>query len=152
MVQNHHAVRPRGRGNETRRFLVQGTIAGPGASVLLTSEAKFRGRGRIASAGQVFFGLTTRHVNGGFAGKFLVERRFEVVPETGQSLDIELRLEDFRPQERELIEKHPEGFPAAPVGLELFDWWCCTINEDAGLEITHVALDAGIGERKVPPD
>jgi len=120
--------------------------------VLLTSGAKFHIRGQIESAGKVYFGLTTRHVKGGFAGKFLVERHFEVVQEAGESVDIELRLEDFRPQEQELTEKYPEGFPASPVGLELFDWWCCTVSEDAGLEITHIELDAGIIEPNVPPD
>ena len=111
------------------------------APVLLTSGWKFRIRGRIESSGKVYFGLTTRHVKGGFAGKFLVERNFEVIQKTGESLDIELRLEDFRPQEQELIEKFPEKFPDSPVGLELVDWWCCTVNEDVGLEIAHVELD-----------
>jgi len=120
--------------------------------VLLTSDAKFRIRGQIESAGKVYFGLTTKHVKGGFAGKFVVERDFGAVQKTGKSLDIELRLKDFRPQEQELTEKYPEGFPATPVGLELFDWWCCTVNEDAGLEITQVELDAGIIELNVPPD
>ena len=60
---------------------------------------------------------------GGFAGKFLVQRHFEVVQEKGESLDIELSLEDFRPQEQELIEKFPERFPDSPVGLELADRW-----------------------------
>lgn len=120
--------------------------------VLLTSGTKFRIRGQIESAGNVFFGFTTRHVNGGFAGKFLVERHFEVVQEAGKSLDIQLRLEDFRPQEEKLIEKYPEAFPASPVGLELFDWWCCTINEDAGLKITHVELDADIVESNILSD
>jgi hypothetical protein len=112
--------------------------------VLLTCGGKFRIRGQIKSAGDVYFGLTTRHVNGGFAGKFVVERHFEVVQETDKYLDIELRLEDFRPQEEELTEKFPEKFPDSPIGLELVDWWCCTVNEDAGLEIMHVELDSGI--------
>jgi hypothetical protein len=120
--------------------------------VLLTSGAKFRIRGQIESAGKVYFGLTTKHVKGGFAGKFVVERRFELAHEAGEFLDIELRLDDFHPQEQELTKKYPEGFPASPVGLELFDWWCCTVNEDAGLEIAHVELDAGIIEPNVPPD
>jgi hypothetical protein len=120
--------------------------------VLLTPGAKFRIRGRIESAGKVYFGLTTKHVKGGFAGKFVVERHFELAHETGESLDIELRLDDFHPQEQELTKKYPEGFPASPVGLELFDWWCCTVNEDAGLEIMHVELGAGIIVPNVPPD
>lgn len=77
----------------------------------------------------------------------MVERHFEVIQETGESLDIELRLEDFRPQEEELTERFPERFPDSPVGLELVDWWCCTVNEDTGLEITHVELDAGSSNR-----
>jgi len=120
--------------------------------VVLTPGGKLRIRGRIESTGDVYFGLTTIHVRGGFAGKFLVQRHFEVDQEKGESLDIELRLEDFRPQEQELIEKFPEKFPDSPVGLELVDWWCCTINEDAGLEITHVELDAGIFEPNILPD
>ena len=120
--------------------------------VVLTPGGKLRIRGRIESTGDVYFGFTTRHIRGGFAGKFLVQRHFEVVQETGESLDIELRLEDFRPQEQELIEKFPEKFPDSPIGLELLDWWCCTINEDAGLEITHVELDAGIVESNILSD
>jgi ferric-dicitrate binding protein FerR (iron transport regulator) len=120
--------------------------------VVLTPGGKLRIHGRIKSTGDVYFGFTTRQIRGGFAGKFLVQRHFEVVQETGESLDIELRLEDFRPQEQELIEKFPEKFPDSPIGLELLDWWCCTINEDAGLEITHVELDAGIVEVNILSD
>ena len=108
--------------------------------VLLTSGCKFSIRGRIESSGDVYFGLTTRHVKGGFSGKFLVQRRFEVVRATGESLNIEVRLEDFRPQEQELTVKSPEKFPDSPVGLELVDWWCCTVNSDAGLSIVSVEL------------
>jgi hypothetical protein len=121
--------------------------------VLLISGTKFRIRGRIESSGTVYFGLTTLHGKGGFAGKFQVERRFDIsIEETGQPVDIELRLDDFRPQDQELIAKYPETFPASAVGLELFDWWCCTVNEDAGLEITHVDLNADTLEPDIAPD
>ena len=120
--------------------------------VLLTSGGKFRIRGWIGSAGSVYFGLTTRQVKGGFAGKFVVERRLEAVEEAGQFVDIELGLEDFRPQEKELTERFPERFPDSPVGLELVDWWCCTVDEDAALEVTHVELNAGIIEPEIRPD
>ncbi|MHC4431667.1 MAG: FecR domain-containing protein [Planctomycetota bacterium] len=120
--------------------------------VVLTSGGRFRIRGQVESDGRVYFGLTTRHVKGGFAGKFLVERHFKVDQQTGESVDVELRLEDFRPQEQKLVERFPDEFPHSPVGLELVDWWCCTVNEDAGLEITHVELDDGIIEPGVRPD
>jgi hypothetical protein len=120
--------------------------------IVLTSGGKFHIQGHIESAADVYFGLTTRHVKGGFAGKFLVQRHFEAVQEAGESLDIELRLEDFRPQEQELIEKFPGKFPDSPVDLELVDWWCCTVNKDAGLEITYVELNGGILEPNIPSD
>ncbi|MHC4642685.1 MAG: FecR domain-containing protein [Planctomycetota bacterium] len=56
---------------------------------------------------------------------------------SSESVDSEHRLEDFRPRGKKLTE----SFPDLPVGLELVDWWCCRVNEDAGLEITHVELD-----------
>lgn len=111
--------------------------------VVLTRDATFHVRGWIARPGTVFFGFTAKHSRGGFAGKFLIERRFEVMAEQGEAMEIQLRLDTFAPQERELTEKYPEGFPASPIGLELFDWWCGTVHEDIGLEIAHVMLDAG---------
>ena len=105
---------------------------GPAPPVVLTSGGGFRIRGRIETSGEVFFGLTTKHVKGGFAGKYVAARKLEVLPETDDALEIDLRLEEFHPQEKE--------FPDLPVGLELVDVWCCTYNVDAGLSIASVEL------------
>jgi hypothetical protein len=115
---------------------------GQSEPVLLTSGGKLRVCGRLERSGSVFFGFTAKHAQGGFAGKFLVERQFPN-PRTsgrGESLEIELRLEDFRPQDPGLCEEFPRMFPGSPIGLELVDVWCCTIDEDAGLSVTEMAL------------
>jgi len=105
---------------------------GPAPPVVLTPGGKFRIRGQIETAGEVYFGLTTKHVKGGFAGKYVAARKLEVLPQTDDALEIDLRLEEFHPQEKE--------FADSPIGLELVDWWCFTYNVDAGLSITSVDL------------
>ena len=100
--------------------------------VVLSSGATFHIRGRIDYSREVYFGLTMLHPKGGFAGKYIVERKCEVAQEADQVFDIELRAEDFLPQY--------EVFPDSPIRLELFDWWCCTYDVDAGLSVESVEL------------
>jgi hypothetical protein len=105
---------------------------GPVAPVVLTSGGKFRIRGQIETSGDIYFGLTMKHFKGGFAGKYIAVRQFVLPQNTDERLEIELHLEEFRPQEEE--------FPDSPIGLELVDWWCFTYNVDAGLGIAGVEL------------
>ena len=113
---------------------------GQSAPVLLTSGGKLRVCGRVERSGSVLFGFTTKHAKGGFAGKFLVERQFPNPVGGVEPLEIELRLEDFRPQDTALCEKFPRMFPDSPIGLELVDVWCFTIDVDAGLSVTEISL------------
>ncbi len=105
---------------------------GQSPPVVLISGGKFRIRGQIEFAGEVYFGLTTHHADGGFAGKYVAARKFEVIQKTDETLDVELHLEDFKPQEK--------SFPDSPIGLVLVDWWCCTAEVDAGMSISSVEL------------
>ena len=105
---------------------------GPAPPVVLTSGGKFRICGQIETSGDIYFGLTTKHVKGGFAGKYVATRRFDLSQKTDERLEIELHLGEFRPQEEE--------FAVSPIGLELIDWWCFTYNVDAGLSIASVEL------------
>lgn len=104
---------------------------GPAAPVVLTSGGKFRIRGRMETPGDIYFGLTMKQVKGGFAGKYVAVRRVDPTKTDGR-LEIELHLEEFRPQEKE--------FADSPSGLEFVDWWCFTYNVDAGLSIARVEL------------
>lgn len=74
------------------------------------------------------------HPKGGFAGKYVVARRIEVTEQPGQGFDIQLRLEEFKPEEAR--------FPGVPIGLELADCWCLTVREDLGLRISSVELSS----------
>ena len=104
----------------------------PAPPVLLTSGGRFRIRGRIETSGDIYFGLTVKHVKGGFAGKYHAARHFDLLQETDKRLDIELNLGEFKPQEEE--------FADSPIGLELVDWSCFTYNVDLRLSITSVEL------------
>jgi hypothetical protein len=99
---------------------------------VLTAGGKFRIRGQIKTAADIYFGLTTKQVKGGFAGKYVAARRGGPSQSTDESLEIELNASEFRSQEEE--------FADSPIGLELVDWWCFTYDVDAGLSITSVEL------------
>ena len=100
--------------------------------VLLSPGGRFRIRGRMESTGALIFGLTLHYPKAGFAGKYSTARRIAVSEERGGLFDIELRLEEFKPEEAR--------FPAVPINLELVDCWCLTVHEDRGLRIGDVAL------------
>jgi len=100
--------------------------------VFLSPGGRFRVRGRMESTGALIVGLTMHYPKAGFAGKYSVARRIEVSEEGGGHFDIELRVEEFKPEEAR--------FPAVPIDLELVDCWCLTLHEDLGLRIGDVEL------------
>ncbi|HIM31512.1 MAG TPA: hypothetical protein EYG57_18435 [Planctomycetes bacterium] len=100
--------------------------------VVLSAGARFRIRGRMESDEHLLIGLTTKHPKGGFAGKYESWRPAAAFLQSDQLFDLEVRVEDFKPQEPRYAD--------SPIGLEVFDWWCLTINVDAGLTITSVEL------------
>ena len=102
------------------------------APVVLDADGKFRIRGHIKTTTDIYFGLTTKHVKGGFAGKYVGVRRSVPVQKEDEHLEIELHVTEFRPQEKE--------FADLPIGLELLNCWCFTHDADAELSITSVEL------------
>ena len=121
-----------GKGPTTLHLVAISACRGSVAPVVPAPGGRFRIRGRVETSGDLYFGITMKHVKGGFAGKYVTARKLDVSGRTGRSLDIELPVEEFRPQEKE--------FPPSPVGLELVDWWCFTDSQDAGLSIAGVEL------------
>jgi len=114
-------------------YLAAGSFSrGPAPPIVLAPGARLRLRLWLRTSADVYFGLTMKHLKGGFAGKYIAHRRLQAASPRDQPMEIELRGEDFRPQEEE--------FPHSPLGLELVDWWCFTYNVDAGLGITSVEL------------
>ncbi len=99
----------------------------------LQQGAKFHIRGHIKSAHGLLIGLTAQHLNGGFAGRhraFLKEDNF---PKDGGDFDLVLDIDQFAPDEN-------DQQPQSPIGLGLIDWWCLTVNVDAGLSISSAEL------------
>lgn len=98
---------------------------------LLDSAAHIRVQSRLDTTAEVYFGITLRHSNGGFAGKHIAVRKVKV-PAGGQAFDRIVPLAAFKPLEK--------SSPATPAGLELVDCWCLTAQEDRGLLIGSVEL------------
>ncbi len=99
--------------------------------VLLEQGSRFRIRGRMGSTSQLYFGVTMNYPKGGFAGKYLTSRQIEAPGKVGKSFEVELALEEFKPEE--------PNFPT-PIGLEIVDCWCLTLHEDMGLEVSSIEL------------
>jgi len=126
-------------------YLAAGSFSrGPAPPIVLAPGARLRLRLWLRTSADVYFGLTMKHLKGGFAGKYISCCRLESSAPAEQQMEIELRAESFRPQEKE--------FPHSPLGLELVDWWCFTYNVDAGLGITSVELlPVGAAAPSPPP-
>ncbi|MHC4072364.1 MAG: FecR domain-containing protein [Planctomycetota bacterium] len=114
-----------------------GVSHGDKPSVTVQPACHFRVRGRIASTHEVYFGVTVRHPNGGFAGNFQTIRP-AVEFQSGQDFEAVLHLRDFRldPSLMEMKNK----LPSAPFDLVVESFWCHTLDKQAGLEVTEVEL------------
>jgi len=102
--------------------------------VRLAPNAVVLVQGKVRSDADLLFGLTTRHSQGGFAGKYAATRRIGVSTEETASFRIELPLEEFHAMD--------QAFAASPIELELAEWWCFTKSDDTDLEIMQVEVSA----------
>ncbi len=113
-------------------------VAGFGVSqfgsppVRLKPHSRFQLRGRLASAQELHFGITTKKPEGTFGGKFEVVIPAPKLEDPSGGFDIEVRLGDLRPQK--------PWHPSSPVNFELEDCYLCTVDVEAGLEVFQVEL------------
>jgi hypothetical protein len=114
-----------------------GVSHGDKPPVILQSTSRFRVRGHIASTYEVYFGVTVRHAGGEFAGNFQTIRPDVEFP-SGQDFEVILHLRDFR-LDPSLIEIKNK-LPSAPFDLVVESFWCHTLNEQVGLEVTEIEL------------
>jgi len=110
---------------------------GDNPPVVLRPDSHFRVRGHIASPHDVSFGVTVRHLNGEFAGKFQTIQAASAL-ETEEGFEVVLPLRDFRLDPSLAGIKH--RLPSAPFDLVVESIWCHTLYEPAGLEIAEVEL------------
>ncbi|MBT5019347.1 FecR family protein [Planctomicrobium sp.] len=115
-----------------------GVSTGETPPVVLPPQSKIRIRGRLDHPNHVFFGLTVRHRNGDFAGRFQTILPAESF--TGKNeFEVILNLDDYSldPSLEFLKEKLPKG----PAELIVESVWCHTLFDQAGLAITSVELN-----------
>lgn len=105
--------------------------------VVLGLNSSIRVRGFITSAHKVYFGVTTRQLDGEFAGRFQTIRPANEF-QSGQDFEVVLRLRDFHldPSLKHMKAK----LPSVPLELIVDSIWCHTLLDQAGLAITEVEL------------
>jgi ferric-dicitrate binding protein FerR (iron transport regulator) len=114
-----------------------GISCGDRPPVTLQPGSLFRVRGRIATSHPVFFGVTLRHGDGAFAGKFQTVGPASAFP-AGQEFEVVFDLHDFHldPSLASMRDK----LPAVPFDLVVESTWCHTLYQQAGLEVTEIEL------------
>ena len=125
---------PQGTTIYTAAFVV---LRGDKPPVILRPDSNLRVRGHIASTNKVYFGITVRHPEGEFAGRFQTIRP-AVEFQSGQDFEVLLQLRDFRLDPSLIAMKNK--LPSAPFDLAVESFWCHTMDQQAGLEIAEVEL------------
>ena len=125
---------PQGKTIYTATF---GISRGDKPPVILQPASRLRVRGQIASTHKVYFGVTVRHPNGEFAGRFQTVRP-AVEFQSGRDFELALQFRDFRldPSLTEMKNK----LPSVPFDLVVESFWFHTLDQQAGLEIGEVEL------------
>jgi len=105
--------------------------------VVVQTGSWLRVRGRLTSAHNVYFGVTVRRSSGEFAGRFQTIRPASSFQD-GQDFEVVLPFLHFRldPSLRPIRSR----LAIAPFGLDVEAFWCHSLGEQAGLEITEVEL------------
>ena len=132
---------PSGKTIYTIGFVVS---CGDRPPVTLQPGSRFRVRGRMASSHPVYFGVTIRHADGDFAGRFQTVRPAVEFP-GGQNFEVVLDLQDFRLDPSLTAMK--DKLPSSPFHLVVEAAWCHTLYEQAGLEVTEAELIAPVEEK-----
>jgi hypothetical protein len=118
-----------------------GISEGDSPPVIMQPGSRFKVHGRITSSTDVWFGVTVRHPNGEFAGRFQI-----IQPATefkgGETFEVSLSLGDFALDP--LLNEYKDYLPPIAYNLEVESMWCHTLDKQVGLEIISIEL--------VPPD
>ena len=118
------------------------------APVVLHPAAALRVRGRIMDAHEIYFGVTARHSNGEFAGRFHTQRS-DTQLNVGEEFTVVLPLSEFRldpssvPTRLRRLKHATENrrrFPARPDNLTVGAVWLHSLFASAGLEVTEMEL------------
>lgn len=110
---------------------------GDNPPVVIRQNSTIRVSGHIQSQSRVWFGITLRHANGDFAGRFQFIRGEKNFP-GGKEFEVEIDLKDFKLDPT--LEQIKNKLPTEPFDLIVGNIWCHTLFDQAGLAITEVEL------------
>ena len=100
--------------------------------VVLQSGSQIRVRGRLETQHQVYFGVTLRHLNGDFAGRFQTTLPKETFAD-GQPFDVTLNFDEYTLDPS--LARWKEHLPTSPAGLVVDAVWTHTLWDPCGLQV-----------------
>lgn len=100
--------------------------------VVLQSGSQIRVRGRLETQHRVYFGVTLRHINGDFAGRFQVILPEEMFADR-QPFDVTLNFDEYTLDPS--LERWKDHLPISPVGLVVDAVWAHTLWDPCGLQV-----------------
>ncbi len=100
--------------------------------VVLQSGSQIRVRGRLETQHRVYFGVTLRHINGDFAGRFQVIQPEEMFADR-QPFDVTLNFDEYKLDPS--LERWKDHLPVSPVGLVVDAVWVHTLWDPCGLQV-----------------
>jgi len=126
-----------------------GVSTGDTAPVVLHPDSIIKVHGRITDAHEIYFGVTVRHPNGEYAGRFHTIRSADEF-EPGQDFSVSLPISDFRldltsvPTRRANLRRSTwidqDRFPETPTHLIVESVWLHSLFAPAGLQVTKMEL------------
>ena len=100
--------------------------------VVLQSGSQIRVRGRLETQHRVYFGVTLRHINGDFAGRFQTILPEEMFADR-QPFDVTLNFDEYTLDSS--LERWKDHLPISPVGLVVDAVWAHTLWDPCGLQV-----------------
>ena len=100
--------------------------------VVLQSGSQIRVRGRLETQHRVYFGVTLRHINGDFAGRFQTILPEEMFADR-QPFDVTLNFDEYTLDPS--LERWKGHLPMSPVGLVVDAVWAHTLWDPCGLQV-----------------
>jgi len=105
--------------------------------VVLLPDSCLSVTGRLLVPHPVYFGVTVRHPNGDFAGRFVTMRPADEF-QSGKDFQVTLDYQDFQ-LDRSLADMK-DKLPSTPFHFVVESIWFTTLENAAGLEITELRL------------
>lgn len=125
-------------GDKKTIFTTGASVSRSRTPVVLKSDSKIRVRGRLKVDSHVFVGVTLRHRNGEFAGRFQVRMPKEFTANEDFELSLPLSRFELDPSLKKLRAK----FPSRPDGMMVETIWSHSLYNQAGLSISLFGVEA----------